>query len=268
MTRCLTFECLDDDAASTMAPSRSDSLDDFDVESAVSLSSGSTCGSSQSSTLPVTFTTADSQNYPAMPVYPVPVMQSLFVPCMLAVAVPGYPSVAPMSTQIGTQHQCSNEASTTEQRAACETRWCAKKQRAYPVHSMPVASEVEWISRSSKRQAAIEVVKKTKEYKSCLASECKLPVAPDATDRSISKRSWEVEVMKFRDSVKELAKTLVSPVSGVDGTAKESRPRWADICDDEDEQRFPSSTLSVHSCSYALSSKARHESPGGIWDRF
>lgn len=236
MTRSLTFECLDDDVASTVVPSRSDSLDDFDVESVVSFSLESQSGSSQSSTLPVTDTTAHSLSYSAVPVYPVPVMQSVLVPCMWAVAMPGIPSVAPTAFQSGTQHQTPNEASTKEQRAACETRWCAKKQRAYPVHSMPVASDMEWLARSSKRQAAIDLVKKTEEYKRCLASECKLPVAPDATDRSISKRSWEVEVMKFRDSVKVLAKTLGSSVSSFDGAMKESRPRWADICDDEDAQ--------------------------------
>merc|ERR1712039_1042930 len=108
--------------------------------------------------------------------------------------------------------------------------------RAFPVHSMPAASDKEWLSRSSKRQAAIDLVKKTEEYKRCLASGRQPPVAPDANERAISKRNWEVEVMRFRDAVKALAKTLGSAVPNVVLTTKESRPRWADICDDEDEQ--------------------------------
>merc|ERR1712014_383540 len=104
-----------------------------------------------------------------------------------------------------------------------DTRWCAKKQRAFPVHSMPAASDKEWLSRSSKRQAAIDLVKKTEEYKRCLASGRQPPVAPDANERSISKRNWEVEVMRFRDAVKALAKTLGSAVPNVVLTTKESR---------------------------------------------
>jgi len=101
---------------------------------------------------------------------------------------------------------------------------------------MPVASEQEWQTRASKRQAAIELVKKTEEYNRCLALGLQPPVAPDASDRSISKRNWEVEVMKFRDAVKALAKASGSPATNVVVTAKDSRPRWADVYDDEDEQ--------------------------------
>jgi len=101
---------------------------------------------------------------------------------------------------------------------------------------MPAASEAEWQARESKRHAAIELVMKTEEYSRCLASGRQLPTAPDATDRSLSKRSWEVEVMKFRDAVKALAKTVESPVQSVTAATSDSRPRWADIYDDEDEQ--------------------------------
>merc|ERR1712019_13476 len=110
------------------------------------------------------------------------------------------------------------------------------KQRAFPVHSMPTASEQEWKIRASKRHAAIELVKKTEEYNCCLASGCNIPVAPDAHDRSISKRNWEVEVMKYRDAVKALAKSLGSPDANFMVTMKDSRPRWADVYDDENEQ--------------------------------
>merc|ERR1711907_830064 len=101
---------------------------------------------------------------------------------------------------------------------------------------MPLASEQEWQTRASKRQAAIELVKKTEEYNLCLASGLQPPVAPNANDRSISKRNWEVEVMKFRDAVKALAKASGSPVAAVMVTRTDSRPRWADVYDDQDEQ--------------------------------
>jgi len=77
---------------------------------------------------------------------------------------------------------------------------------------------------------------KTEEYNRCLASGLQPPVAPDANDRSISKRNWEVEVMKFRDAVKALAKASGSPVADVMVTRTDSRPRWADVYDDQDEQ--------------------------------
>jgi len=101
---------------------------------------------------------------------------------------------------------------------------------------MPAASDAEWQARELKRHAAIELVKKTEEYSRCLASGRPLPVAPDASDRSVSKRSWEVEVMKFRDAVKALAKTLGPPAQGVIAATSDSRLRWADMYDDEDEQ--------------------------------
>merc|ERR1712066_484912 len=115
---------------------------------------------------------------------------------------------------------------------------CTKMQRAFPVHSMPSASEAEWQTRESKRHAAIELVKKTEDYSRCLALGCQLPTAPDAADRSISKRSWEMKVMKFRDAVKALAKTLGSPVQSFVVANEGSRPRWADVYDNEDEEEL------------------------------
>merc|ERR1712187_607413 len=235
MIRCTAFDCLDD-AASTVAPSLSDSLDDLDTESVVSLSLESPCGSSKSSTCPLTDNMLSSHNHSPGPVCTLTVVQPVFVPCVWAIAVPGYANASPASLQTSTSTQSTNEACIKKQRVACDTRWCAKKQRAFPVHSMPAASEDEWQTRESKRHAAIDLVKHTEDYCRCLASACQLPVAPDAADRSISKRSWEVKVMKFRDSVKALAKTLESPVQSVIVTTSGSRPRWADVYDDEDEQ--------------------------------
>merc|ERR1712232_457587 len=100
---------------------------------------------------------------------------------------------SPRGSSQSTTTDTPSETSTKKQ----DKRWCVKKQRAFPVHSMPAASEQEWQTRASKRHAAIELVRKTEEYGCCLASGCQPPVAPDANDRSISKRSWEVEVMKF-----------------------------------------------------------------------
>merc|ERR1711879_440306 len=162
-------------------------------------------------------------------------MQPVFVPCFWAVAVPGYTCASPASTQTSTGSQPSRDACSKKQRVACDMRWCARKQRAFPVHSMPAASEAEWQTRESKRHAAIELVKKSEDYSRCLASGCQLPTVPDAADRSISKRNWEVKVMKFRDAVKALAKTLGSPVQSVIATTNGSRPRWADMYDDDDQ---------------------------------
>merc|ERR1712048_717497 len=193
-------------------------------------------GSSKSSTCPLTDDRLLSHNRSPGPAYTIAIVQPVFMPCVWAVAVPDYTSASPSSSQTSTSMQPTTEACIEKQRVACDTRWCAKKQRAFPVHSMPAASEDEWQTRESKRSAAIELVKKTEDYCRCLASACQLPAAPDAADRSISKRSWEVKVMKFRDSVKALAKTLESPVPSVIVTTNGSRPRWADVYDDEDEQ--------------------------------
>merc|ERR1719450_181240 len=141
---------------------------------------------------------------------------------MWAVAVPGYSCASPASIQSSTSSQSPSGARIKEQRVTCDTRWCTKKQRAFPVHKMPAASEAEWQARESKRHAAIELVIKTEEYSRCLASGRQLPTAPDATDRSLSKRSWEVEVMKFRDAVKALAKTVESPVQSVTAATSDS----------------------------------------------
>merc|ERR1712014_530644 len=150
--------------------------------------------------------------------------------------MPGRSNVTPAPNQAESHCQPSTETCTKKPAATCDKRWCVKKQRAFPVHSMPAASEEEWQTRASKRHAAIELLKKTEEYNRCLASGCQPPLAPDAHDRSISKRNWEVEVMKFRDAVKARAKTLGSPIAHVVVTRTNSRPRWADVYDDEDVQ--------------------------------
>merc|ERR1712187_529831 len=207
-----------------------------DSESVVSLSLESPCGSSQSSTCPLTDDRLLSHNHSPRPAYTIAIVQPVFMPCVWAVAVPDYTSASPSSSQTSTSMQPTTEACIQKQRVACDTRWCAKKQRAFPVHAMPAASEAEWQTRESKRHAAIELVRQTEEYSRCVASGLQLPTAPDASDRSISKRSWEVKVMKFRDAVKAMAKTAGSPVASIIEATIDSRPRWADMYDDEDEQ--------------------------------
>jgi hypothetical protein len=103
------------------------------------------------------------------------------------------------------------------------------------VHSMPVASEETYQARVSKRQAATDLVKRSEEYCRCVASGRQLPPVPDASDSSISKRSWETDLMKFRQAVKTLAKTLGSPAPSVMVATKDPRPRWADMVDSDDE---------------------------------
>jgi hypothetical protein len=79
------------------------------------------------------------------------------------------------------------------------------------------------------------LVKKSEEFCRCVASGRQLPPVPDASNSSISKRSWEAELMKFRHAVKGLAKTLGSPAPSVIVTEKHSRPRWADMFDSDNE---------------------------------
>merc|ERR1711988_826208 len=91
-------------------------------------------GSSQSSTCPMTDTTSCLQRQLIVPAYPVAVFQPVFVPCTWA-ATSGYSNVSPATIQCQPQYQSSTETCTKNQRAAGDTRWCAKKQRAFPVHS-------------------------------------------------------------------------------------------------------------------------------------
>jgi len=93
------------------------------------------------------------------------------------------------------------------QRAKSDMLWCPKKRCSFPKHAMPTASDEEWQKRISSRHASVELVKNLEEYSRCLASGRQLPPAPDATDRTISKRRWEEQVMHFRHAVKRLAKT-------------------------------------------------------------
>lgn len=223
MNRCASLECLDD-TASTVAPSHADSLDDLFTDWP--------CGSSQPSTYPITNNTSVSQKQSLLPVY---FIHTVFVPCPWAVTMPQNSSVASTHIQNGTNSQWSSEISTEKQRVARNVRWCAKKQRTFQVHPMPVASEETYQARVSKRQAALDLVERSEEYCRCVASGRQLPPVPDATDSSISKRSWEVELMKFRHAVKTLAKIVGSPAPRANVATKALRPRWADMVDSDDE---------------------------------
>jgi len=120
---------------------------------------------------------------------------------------------------------------------ACADRALKPKQfrRAFPVHPIPAASEGEWQTRNLKREAAIAMVRKSPEFKKCVAAGRQLPAGPDPSDRSISKRQWEMQVMKFRDAVKAMSSTLMAPALCSQTTSKAARRRWADMVDDDDE---------------------------------
>merc|ERR1712061_552752 len=104
-------------------------------------------------------------------------------------------------------------------------------RRSCPVHPIPAASEGEWQTRNQKREAAITMVRKSPEFRKCVAAGRQLPAGPEPSDRSISKRQWEVQLMKFRDAVKAMSSTLTPPALGF-RTANPARSRWADMVDD------------------------------------
>lgn len=154
------------------------------------------------------------------------------VPCMI-VALHG------CALQPGTGDDTCGGELTAEQNCQVATdeattmRWHAGFGRWMPVHPIPAASEGEWQTREQKRQAAIELVMKSQEYNSCLASGCQPPQAPDPSDRTLSKRQWEMQIMKFRDAVKAMSVNLVPTAASASATSNSTRARWADLVDDQ-----------------------------------
>lgn len=72
---------------------------------------------------------------------------------------------------------------------------------------MEVASEEEWQRRLDKRQAAVSIVKEGPEYVAYRAAVRggggEVPRTPPATDRSVSKRTWEEMMGKWRSGLKQ-----------------------------------------------------------------
>ena len=65
----------------------------------------------------------------------------------------------------------------------------------------------DWWARHDKRLATVCAIKSSPEYKHCLSrGDC--VQAPDAMDRSISKRKWERLVILWRIQVKDTAVQL------------------------------------------------------------
>merc|ERR1712232_1312013 len=67
-------------------------------------------------------------------------------------------------------------------------------------------TEETYQARIAKRRDAIEMTHKTPEYQQYLATRtckrsCDRPVSPDPEDRSVSKRSWETAVMRWRSAL-------------------------------------------------------------------
>merc|ERR1712048_378595 len=129
----------------------------------------------------------------------------------------GHPTAVPTFSRNSTNGQSPSPACTQRQRGAdnpafamrqpaqADKVWCPRKQCTFPKHEMPKVSDQEWQERISKRHASLELVKRLEEYSRCLTSGRQLPPAPDATDRTVSKRRWEEQVMNFRHAVKRLA---------------------------------------------------------------
>merc|ERR1712232_1013230 len=108
------------------------------------------------------------------------------------------------STPAASDPSACETAFAMGQRARSDMLWCPKKRCSFPKHAMPTASDEEWQRRIASRQASVDLVKNLEEYSRCLASGCQLPSVPDATDRTISKRCWEYQVMHYRHAVKSL----------------------------------------------------------------
>eukprot|EP00933_Yihiella_yeosuensis_P052763 TRINITY_DN5087_c3_g1_i1.p1 TRINITY_DN5087_c3_g1~~TRINITY_DN5087_c3_g1_i1.p1 ORF type:complete len:405 (+),score=86.25 TRINITY_DN5087_c3_g1_i1:57-1217(+) len=74
--------------------------------------------------------------------------------------------------------------------------------------SMPQASEEDWQHREEKRRRALVIVKATDGYKAYAAAKppsqrsASEPKTPDAADRNMSKRRWELEVQQWRGSLR------------------------------------------------------------------
>lgn len=74
---------------------------------------------------------------------------------------------------------------------------------------MPEVSEEDWQRRIEMRRKAIDVGKKTREYqwyielKQGQNKDDSEPLTPNATDRTVSKRSWKYDVMQWRIALKQ-----------------------------------------------------------------
>jgi hypothetical protein len=72
------------------------------------------------------------------------------------------------------------------------------------------ADDAEWQRRQSKRAASVAAIKRTPEYQRCQALDSLHPVttgilSPDPFDRTVSKRSWEKEMMDWRHALRAMA---------------------------------------------------------------
>ena len=71
----------------------------------------------------------------------------------------------------------------------------------------PEATDDEWQRRIAKRQAFIAVVKADRNYIQCIQAAARagtrVPAPPEATDRSISKRSWDLAVALRRAGIRD-----------------------------------------------------------------
>ena len=102
-------------------------------------------------------------------------------------------------------------------------------------------SEEQWARRIDRRMRALELGKRTKEYRwySEQKREDSEPLTPDPTDRSVSKRTWKKFVTKWRNAVEQRyleadASGSVDDCQSVD-TETTASGRLASA--DDDEQR-------------------------------
>jgi len=68
-------------------------------------------------------------------------------------------------------------------------------------HDMPTVDEESWLTRTRKRQEALDIVHKSDAYITRKGSGRSINWEPDPHDRDISKRTWEIQLMKFRRSL-------------------------------------------------------------------
>jgi hypothetical protein len=231
-----------------------DLLEDSEAESAEVLispsggSSSSQNGGRQGASIETPTNSVPQPIWSAQPLSQIPVVMVIpVIPCMLAIQMN-----APPSNQVAAAPLSGNEAAAGQDynvNASMATPSTRRPWRRFPVHPMPALSEEEWQTRIDKRRSAIDLIMKTAEYKSYDASGRQPPSAPDALDRSMSKRAWELQVKKFRDAVKARAvpfempgPTLLQSISSVGMASAAARPEnakifgsikgrpWADIC--------------------------------------
>lgn len=164
-----------------------------------------------------------------MPVVFVTPVTKIALPCKVDAHQQELAISTPPSEDVGPTVQQDFAGACMETKAKPRPQMYSR--RGFPIHPMPEESDEVWHGRSEKRQAAITLVQKSQEYKSCVNAGRKLPPLPNASDRSVSKRQWEGKLMRFRDAVKALAADLPSTAT----TKEETRPRWADMVDGDDE---------------------------------